>query len=314
MTDNVVSVTEALRRRRDRGGVSPFNDGRRIALVAEGGAMRGVVAGGMVSAIERLGLTTSFDLMVGSSAGACALTYLRAGQARYGTRIFSEDINNNLFIDPKRALRGKPIVDIDFLVDEVFAKIKPLNAEALCEPGAKLYATVSDVNQGTSVLLDGFDDQRRALENLRATAKMPLLSGRAVRVDGVRYLDGGLLSHIPVEAAKTLGATDIVVILTKPEDRFAHGEESFAKRALTPALLSMIYSRKLAMAAWREANWRPELHRRLLAGSGVMAPGRIASTAPSAAFGEVSRMEKDASRLINAARDADAQMTALLER
>ena len=45
-------------------------DGHRVALVLEGGGMRGVVSAGMTAALERFGLTPCFDLVVGSSAGA----------------------------------------------------------------------------------------------------------------------------------------------------------------------------------------------------------------------------------------------------
>ena len=46
-------VVDLLRRRRGR--TPPFDDHARIALVVEGGAMRGVVSAGMVSALEALG-------------------------------------------------------------------------------------------------------------------------------------------------------------------------------------------------------------------------------------------------------------------
>ena len=57
--------------------------------------MRGVVAAGMVTAIQELGLTGCFDTIHGSSAGACAGAYLMTDQARLGTSIFYEDINNS---------------------------------------------------------------------------------------------------------------------------------------------------------------------------------------------------------------------------
>ena len=68
--------------------------------------MRGVVSAGMVSALEELGLTHAFDAVYGSSAGAINAAYFLAGQARLGTTIYYEDINNARFIDlaaPARA-------------------------------------------------------------------------------------------------------------------------------------------------------------------------------------------------------------------
>jgi hypothetical protein len=62
--------------------------------------MRGVVAGGMVTAIQELGLTDCFDTIHGSSAGACAGAYLITDQAKLGTSIFYEDINNSKVHQP----------------------------------------------------------------------------------------------------------------------------------------------------------------------------------------------------------------------
>ena len=48
--------------------------------------MRGVVSAGMTAALERLGLTRCFDLVVGSSAGALNAAALLGGVARPGRR------------------------------------------------------------------------------------------------------------------------------------------------------------------------------------------------------------------------------------
>ena len=93
--------------------------------------MRGVVAGGMVSALEERSLLQCFDSVHGSSAGACAGAYFVAGQARLGTRIFYEDINNNSFIDLKRAALFKPIMNTNYLIDEVMKYKKILNVNRL---------------------------------------------------------------------------------------------------------------------------------------------------------------------------------------
>jgi predicted acylesterase/phospholipase RssA len=64
-------VARVLRERADAGSQpGARDDGHRVALVLEGGGMRGVVSAGMVAALERLGMRDAFDLIVGSSAGA----------------------------------------------------------------------------------------------------------------------------------------------------------------------------------------------------------------------------------------------------
>ena len=63
-------VAEILRRRAARTAGRRTATARSVALAVEGGAMRGVVSAGMVSALEALGLVDAFDAVYGSSAGA----------------------------------------------------------------------------------------------------------------------------------------------------------------------------------------------------------------------------------------------------
>lgn len=313
MSREGIGVVDALARRLARGGRPPFDDDCRIALVSEGGAMRGVIAGGMVSAIEAAGMTGCFDLMIGSSAGACALAYLRAGQARFGTRIFYEDINNRHFIDHRRPLKGKPIVDIDFLVDRVFSEIKRLDCRAIGGPGAALYATVTDVGAASTDLLGGFTDRPRAMEILRATTRMPFLAAGPVGIDGRRYLDGSVLCHLPVALARAQGATHILVIMTKPPGDVLGGKRARQDRVVLPTLLGMRYGRPLARAAIAEARTYREQYRLLGSGAEVAIDGaHVLGVTPGDGPAQISRTETDAALLREGARLAEARMAAAL--
>ena len=76
-------VVALIRRRRDEGSTPGARaDGRRVALVIEGGGMRGVVSAGMTAAIEQLGLRDSFDEVHGASAGAFNAAFLLAHRRR----------------------------------------------------------------------------------------------------------------------------------------------------------------------------------------------------------------------------------------
>jgi predicted patatin/cPLA2 family phospholipase len=123
LTPPVPGVAELIRLRLDQ---KSARDNRRDpyhhALVIEGGGMRGVVAGGMVTAIQELGLTDCFDTIHGSSAGARAGAYLITDQARLGTSIFYEYINNSKVTNPRRLWRGAPIMDTGFITDNVMRR------------------------------------------------------------------------------------------------------------------------------------------------------------------------------------------------
>src|SRR5918997_2845545 len=62
-------VTTVLRERAERGSEpGAREDPHRVALVLEGGGMRGVVSAGVTAALQRLGPTGCFHLLVGASA------------------------------------------------------------------------------------------------------------------------------------------------------------------------------------------------------------------------------------------------------
>ena len=109
--------------------------------------MRGVVSAGMATGLEALGLRDAFDVVYGSSAGACAGAYFLAGQARAGARVYFEVINNRAFIDWLRCLRGRPIVDLDLLFDRVLREQLPLDFAALQASGVDLVVLASHVDE-----------------------------------------------------------------------------------------------------------------------------------------------------------------------
>src|SRR5499427_10902305 len=96
---NPASTIDLLKERADcwRRG-RPSRDGRKVALIVEGGAMRGVISCAALMALEELGLTEAFDEIYGASAGAVNAAYFLAGQAAYATTIYYQRINNSRFI------------------------------------------------------------------------------------------------------------------------------------------------------------------------------------------------------------------------
>jgi predicted patatin/cPLA2 family phospholipase len=208
-------VVDLLRHRRGRR--PPFSDGASIALVVEGGAMRGVVSAGMVSALESLGLTDGFDGVYGSSAGAINAAYFLAGQASVGTTIYSEDINNHHFIDLRRPMRGRPIVDLGFLIDDVAERRKPLDYARVLAARAPLTVIATDVATGDRAALGPFATAAELRAALRASATMPIFAGRPAVFHGREYYDAGLSEPIPVPTAEAAGHTHVLALLTRPD-------------------------------------------------------------------------------------------------
>lgn len=212
MTD----LSEILRRRARAGTQSPHGDDAKIALCIEGGAMRGVIAAGMVAALEELGLTHAFDGVFGSSAGAICGAYFLAGQAELGARIFTEDINNRRFASRLRTFTRQPIVNLNYLVDEVMVGAKPLDTARVLASRTPLMVVATDVASASTALLRDFADGDELRAALRAGATMPIIAGPPHPFRGRRYFDASLTEPIPVPSADRAGFTHIVVLLTRP--------------------------------------------------------------------------------------------------
>lgn len=208
------AVAQNLLKRRaemDSGGAA--SDGRKFALVVEGGAMRGIISGAALVALSELGLLEGFDEVYGTSAGAINAAYSLAGQGAYGLTIYTEDINNRRFINLFRLCR---IVDLDYLFDEVIGRRKPLNVARLRASRPRLHISAIDIETGEGRFFDNRTPDLDLLRALQAGSAMPVLDNRPVVVAGRRYFDGGIVLSIPVERAIADGCTDILVLLTRP--------------------------------------------------------------------------------------------------
>jgi predicted patatin/cPLA2 family phospholipase len=211
-------VVQTLLARREAGSrPGARSDGRRVALVIEGGAMRGVVSAGMASALDQLGLRDAFDEVHGASAGAFNGAFFMAGQAAYMTSLYWRGFGDPRFVSLRRALRGEgPAFDMDYVVDGIWARGRPLRMEVLLESAAELHCTATDADTATIVDLADLHSAEEVRCALRTSARLPWLAGQPVAFRGRRLLDATLAEAIPIHAALRT-ATDVLVLQTRPE-------------------------------------------------------------------------------------------------
>lgn len=132
-------------------------DGCKVALVVEGGGMRGCISAGMICAIHHLGLRDSVDVVYGSSAGSMIGAYFITNQLPwFGPEVYYDKLTTagKEFIDTKRLLRslgfglvdprlfrdvltrrsnGKPVLNLPFLLKKTMQETKALDWEAFVE-------------------------------------------------------------------------------------------------------------------------------------------------------------------------------------
>ncbi len=215
-------------------------DGHHVALVVEGGGMRGVAAGGMVSALEDLGLTPCFDSVHGSSAGAAAGAYFTTGQAKLGTSLYYEDLNDSDFIDQMNIVRGKPILSTSYLVDIAMVTRKPFAFDRLIHAGVAMNVVCTDIDAATPYIVNQFDSYDYYRTALKASMSLPFIAGKEQRLDGRRLLDGGLFQQIALASAEAAGATVILALMTRGAHEI-HRPRPSLKNRLEAKFLQALY-------------------------------------------------------------------------
>jgi len=247
------SVSQLIdRRKREKSLPGQRTDGRLLALAIEGGGMRGVVCGGMVAALEQLELLNTFDVVYGSSAGAISGAYFVAGQARLGVTIFYQNIANRQFINMYRFLLGRPILSLEFLLDRVCIFEKKLNTDAIIRSPVPLKILATSTSKLEIVVFDNFSDDRDLFDALRCSARIPVIAGPPVQYRNDTFLDASILESIPYRSAISAGATDIVVLMTRPAGSLRGNADRIDKYFIAPQLRK--YNPKLPHAYLDRAN------------------------------------------------------------
>ena len=182
---------------------------RKTALIVEGGAMRGAWAAGVLAFLYEQG-RRQYDFVYAASSGACSAAYFVAGMQEPGLSIWRDQACK--VVRKSNLLRRKPIIDLAYLVDQVFREHVPLSVEALQKAPTRFLIVLTDCLTGEPVYFHACDD--RVFAALRATSTMPLATRGYDYVDGHPYADGGVSDPIPIHRALRDGATDITVVLT----------------------------------------------------------------------------------------------------
>lgn len=187
-------------------------DGFKVALVIEGGCMRGVVSAGMTLAVGRR-IVDALDAVYGVSAGSAAAAYLLAGQAE-AISIYYEDVNRPEFLDPRRFFSGEPMVDIPYLTHKVMKEIKPLHWERVIDHPIELHIMVTEARQAQTVDFNYFESQDDLLDAIHYSCRMPLIAGWPVEIDGqTAYTDGAVVTGgICLTEALADGCSHVLVL------------------------------------------------------------------------------------------------------
>lgn len=184
----------------------------RIALVLGGGAVRGFAHVGVIKVLEAQGIQP--DLVVGTSAGSVVGALYAAGYSGFELQKIAfklEDDSVGDWIIPDRGfIKGEA------LQNYINKAVRNQPIEKLKKPFA---AVATDLQSGEMMVF------RRGNTGMavRASSSVPGVF-QPVAINGREYVDGGLVSPVPVNVARTLGADVVIAVDISSRPRFANVE------------------------------------------------------------------------------------------
>lgn len=185
----------------------------KIALALGGGAARGFAHIGVIKTLEAQGIVP--DVIVGTSAGAVVGVLYAAGYSGFDLQRLAIEMDESQITDwnfPDRGvIKGRALQD--------FIN-KAVGGRTLEKLKRKVAVVATDLGSGEPIVFQVGD----AGMAVRASSSVPGLF-QPVSINGRDYVDGGLVSPVPVRAARSLGA-DVVIavdISAKPRDGKTQG-------------------------------------------------------------------------------------------
>jgi len=170
----------------------------KIALALGGGAARGFAHIGVIKVLESHGIVA--DYVVGTSAGAVVGSLYAGGYDAFAMQKIAQQLDEKIFAD--WTLSGRGFLKGEALQDFINQHLNYRALEKLNKP----FATVAtDLKTGERVIFRSGDTGMA----VRASAAVPGVF-QPTQFRGKSYVDGGLTSPIPVQAARDMGA-DIVI-------------------------------------------------------------------------------------------------------
>ena len=186
---------------------------RKTGLVLEGGGMRGVFTSGVLDAFMKYDV--NFSYIVAVSAGACnGLSYV----SRQPRRARMSNIDMLViydYIGLRHLVTQGCIFDPELLYDRFPNELVPYDYDTYFSSQSTFEMVVTNCNTGRAeYLTEKSGDRQRLLDICRASSSLPYVS-KVIDVDGLPYLDGGIVDSIPVQRAIDMGHERNVLVLTR---------------------------------------------------------------------------------------------------
>jgi NTE family protein len=174
----------------------------RLGLALGGGAARGFAHVGVIQVLEEAGIRP--DLVAGTSAGSLVASLYASGRTGAQLQQVAETMEEAAFTDWTLPFFSRGVLRGEALARYVNAQVSNRLIEDM---PMKLGIVATDLNSGQGVLFQRGDTGSA----VRASSAVPSVF-LPVRIGGREYVDGGLVSPVPVRYVRQMGAEVVIAV------------------------------------------------------------------------------------------------------
>jgi NTE family protein len=193
--------------------IKPAPKPPRLGLALGGGAARGFAHIGVIQVLEENGIKV--DLVAGTSAGSLVAALYASGKGGKEMQALAEGMDEGAITDWSFPLRG--LIRGEALARFIRDKTAGKAIEQMVLP---LGIVATDLSDGSAILFRSGDTGTA----VRASSAVPAVF-QPVKIGTREYVDGGLVSPVPVRFAREMGAQLIVAVdITSPPEKDPPGD------------------------------------------------------------------------------------------
>ena len=185
---------------------------KKVGLVLEGGGLRGLYTAGVLDVLMENKIKV--DGIIGTSAGALFGVNYFSNQKGRALRYNKEYAKDKRYMSFASLLFTGNYVNKNFAYYKMSQELDLFDNLTFMNANKKFYAVATDVETGEAEYFK-ITNPLEQMEELRATSAIPGIT-RIVKINGKKYLDGGVADSIPVGKAISLGYDKIIVVETQP--------------------------------------------------------------------------------------------------
>jgi len=182
----------------------------KLGLALGGGAARGFAHIGVIQVLEENGIKP--DMVVGTSAGSVVAAFYASGKTGAQLQWLADSMDESQLTDWSVPFLSRGMLRGDALGRYVNTQLNGLRIEDVKMP---LGIVATDLQSGEGILFRRGDISLA----VRASSAVPSVF-EPVRIGNKDYVDGGLVSPVPVRYARQMGAEIVIAvdISSRPED------------------------------------------------------------------------------------------------